>query len=111
MNYPRLWPPSRVTAADRPSIPMTFVSPGRGIAEIKRMYSRPGSTGVGTAILVHLESEAARMGYDALWLETRAINERAVRFYERRGYSRIPNYGKYIGNPNAVCFEKRLIGS
>ncbi len=82
-----------------------------GIAEIKRMYSRPGSTGVGTAILAHLETEAAGMGYEALWLETRVINERAVRFYERRGYSRIPNYGKYIGNPNAVCFEKRLMGS
>jgi ribosomal protein S18 acetylase RimI-like enzyme len=82
-----------------------------GIAEVKRMYSRPGSAGVGSAILAYLEAEAAGMGYKALWLETRLVNERAVRFYEKRGYSRIPNYGKYIGNPKAVCFEKRLRGS
>ncbi len=82
-----------------------------GIAEIKRMYSRPGSAGVGSTILAYLETEAASMGYKALWLETRLVNERAVRFYERRGYSRIPNYGKYIGNPKAVCFEKRLMRS
>jgi ribosomal protein S18 acetylase RimI-like enzyme len=48
------------------------------------------------------------MGYRAVWLETRLINECAVRFYEKRGYSRIPNFGKYRGNPQAVCFEKRL---
>ena len=48
------------------------------------------------------------MGYHALWLETRLVNERAVRFYESRGYKRIPNFGKYVGNTAAVCFEKRL---
>jgi hypothetical protein len=31
-----------------------------------------------------------------------------VTFYERRGYSRIPNFGKYVGKEEAVCFEKRL---
>jgi GNAT superfamily N-acetyltransferase len=80
-----------------------------GIAEVKRMYSRPGMRGAGSAILAFLESEARVLGYKALWLETRLVNERAVRFYERRGYRRIPNFGKYVGNPKAVCFEKRLI--
>lgn len=81
------------------------------IAEVKRMYSRPGSVGVGSALLAYLEIEAANMGYSVIWLETRLVNERAVRFYERHGYSRIPNYGKYRGNSKAVCFEKRLRGS
>lgn len=81
-----------------------------GIAELKRMYSRPGTTGVGSAILAFLESEASALGYKALWLETRIVNERAVSFYERKGYRRIQNFGKYDGNPKAVCFEKRLIG-
>lgn len=81
-----------------------------GIAELKRMYSRPGTTGVGSAILAFLESEASALGYKALWLETRIANERAVSFYERKGYRRIQNFGKYDGNPKAVCFEKRLIG-
>ncbi|CAG0936045.1 amino-acid N-acetyltransferase [Thermoflexales bacterium] len=80
------------------------------IAEVKRMYSRPGSRRVGSAILAYLETEAAKMEYSVFWLETRLVNVRAVRFYARRSYSRIPNYGKYLGNPEAVCFEKRLRG-
>lgn len=79
-----------------------------GVAEIKRMYSRPSAAGAGSAILAFLEAEATSLGYEVLWLETRIVNQRAVSFYERRGYSRIPNFGKYIGNTKAVCFEKRL---
>ncbi len=79
-----------------------------GVAEIKRMYARHGTSGVGSAVLRHLEAEAAALGYQALWLETRLVNRRAVDFYEARGYVRIANYGKYIGNPLAVCFEKQL---
>jgi ribosomal protein S18 acetylase RimI-like enzyme len=78
------------------------------IAEIKRMYARPGNPGTGSAILTFLEREAMALGYDTLWLETRSINARAVRFYEARHYRRIPNYGKYAGNPLAVCFAKTL---
>jgi len=79
-----------------------------GIAEIKRMYARHGTSGVGSAVLRFLETEAALLGYQAIWLETRLVNRRAVDFYEARGYARIPNYGKYVGNPLAVCFEKQL---
>jgi GNAT superfamily N-acetyltransferase len=79
-----------------------------GVAEIKRMYARHGTTGVGSAVLRFLETEATAMGYQAVWLETRLVNRRAVDFYAARGYTRIPNYGKYIGNPLAVCFEKQL---
>lgn len=79
-----------------------------GVAEIKRMYARPGHRGVGSAILMYLEREAAALGYAALCLETRLVNQRAVAFYEARQYQRIPNYGRYIGNPLAACFSKRL---
>lgn len=79
-----------------------------GVAEIKRMYARHGTSGVGSAVLRYLEEEAVAMGYQAIWLETRLVNRRAVDFYEARGYTRIANYGKYIGNPLAVCFEKQL---
>ncbi|WP_346900410.1 GNAT family N-acetyltransferase [uncultured Roseibium sp.] len=78
------------------------------IAELKRMYAVPGSRGVGLAILRYLERQARADGYEGLWLETRRVNDRAVRFYERNGYARIPNFGKYAGRPEAVCFEKRL---
>ncbi|MHA4867130.1 GNAT family N-acetyltransferase [Duganella sp. PWIR1] len=79
-----------------------------GVAEIKRMYARHGTSGVGSALLRFLEAEAVICGYQAVWLETRLVNRRAVDFYEARGYRRIANYGKYIGNPLAVCFEKQL---
>ena len=82
---------------------------GQGdVGEIKRMFARPGTAGVGSAVLRFLEAEAARLGYTTLRLETRLVNARAVAFYERRGYVRIANYGRYVGKPEAACFEKRL---
>lgn len=81
---------------------------GAGVAEIKRMYSRRAVPGVGTAVLHFLEAEAQKLSYDALRLETRIINSRAMAFYERLGYSRIPNFGKYAGRTEAACFEKKL---
>lgn len=79
-----------------------------GVAELKRMYARPGSRGVGAAVLAQLESAARELGYRAVWLETRVVNERAVSFYERHGYRRIENFGRYAGNAAAVCFGKAL---
>jgi ribosomal protein S18 acetylase RimI-like enzyme len=79
-----------------------------GVAELKRMYALRGTGGVGSAVLGFLEDQAVALGYQALWLETRLVNRRAVDFYEKHGYRRIANYGKYIGNPLAVCFEKQL---
>jgi ribosomal protein S18 acetylase RimI-like enzyme len=79
-----------------------------GVAEIKRMYSRPGNPGVGSAILAFLELQAAALGYSTVWLSTRAINQRALEFYRARGYTPIRNYGKYAGNPESACFGKHL---
>lgn len=78
------------------------------VAELKRMYSRPGNPGAGSALLAFLEAAAAALGYRAIWLETRAVNQRAVSFYHARGYAQIPNYGKYVGNAAAVCLAKQL---
>lgn len=79
------------------------------IAEVKRVYARTKAAGIGTEILRYLEVQAQAMGYSALWLETRLMNNRAVSFYENKGYHRIPNYGKYVNNQEAVCFEKILV--
>lgn len=78
------------------------------VAEVKRMYARPGNPGAGRALLAFLEAEAAALGYRAIWLATRAVNQRAVRFYLARGYTPIPRYGKYAGNAEAVCLAKQL---
>ncbi|BBB58804.1 N-acetyltransferase [Undibacterium sp. KW1] len=79
---------------------------GEGAAEVKRMYAQV--SGVGLAVLAHLEAAAKEFGYLRLCLETRLINQRAVTFYEKHGYARIPNFGKYAGRTEAVCFEKIL---
>ncbi|SHH65456.1 GNAT family N-acetyltransferase [Massilia sp. CF038] len=73
-----------------------------GVGEIKRMYARPGTRGVGAAILAHLETQ----GFPELWLETRKVNARAVAFYRKHGYAEMPNYGQYIGRAEAICFRK-----
>lgn len=79
-----------------------------GVAEVKRMYARPGTKGVGASILAWMEREAAMLGYSEVWLETRRINSRAVNFYIKHGYSEIPNFGKYAERPEAICFAKKL---
>ena len=76
------------------------------VGEVKRMYARPGTRGVGLALLVYLEDTARGFGYRELWLETRRVNQRAVTFYLKNGYTEIPNYGKYAGRPEAACFSK-----
>jgi ribosomal protein S18 acetylase RimI-like enzyme len=78
------------------------------IAEIKRMFARPGTRGVGGALLRFLLQEAQRFGYTATRLSTRRVNERAVAFYERHGYRRIAGYGRYADSAVSVCFEKAL---
>ena len=78
------------------------------IAEVKRMFAKTKDNGVGSEILQYLEKQAKELGYSALWLETRLINKNAVSFYEKKGYHRISNYGKYRDRPEAVCFEKKI---
>lgn len=77
-------------------------------AEIKRMYARKKSSGVGGKILAYLEEQAKEFGYSRIVLETRKCNEKAVSFYQHHGYKVIKNYGKYVERPEAVCFEKIL---
>lgn len=78
-------------------------------AEIKRMYAKEKSKGIGNRILSYLEDQAHDMGYKTLRLETRIANTKAVSFYERNGYRKIANYGKYAGRENSICFEKNLL--
>jgi putative acetyltransferase len=78
--------------------------------EIKRMYVVPHRRGAGvsTAILAHLEAEARRRGWERLVLETGDEQPDAVRFYEREGYTRIPNFGYYADSQLSLCYEKRF---
>lgn len=81
-----------------------------GVVEIKRMYVRSEArgTGVATALLAQLEQAARDLGAPALVLETGTEQRRAIRFYEREGYTRIANFGPYVGAPLSVCYAKVL---
>lgn len=79
-------------------------------AEIKRMFVRSNNRGSGAAVAVlrSLEERATKRGWTRLVLETGFAQPDAIRFYEREGYVRIPNFGYYIGNADSVCYGKTL---
>ena len=79
-------------------------------AEVKRMFVHPEhrGTGVSTALLSQLENFGRERGYARLVLETGDQQPDAVRFYEREGFTRIPNFGYYVGSAHSLCFEKHL---
>jgi putative acetyltransferase len=81
-----------------------------GVMEVKRMFTKPGSRGRGTAseILTGLEQWTAELGGVKCILETGKRQVEAVRLYKRMGYKQIPNYGQYAGMENSLCFEKEL---
>ena len=60
------------------------------------------------ALLRALEAQAAADGHTRLVCETRRVNDVAVAFYLRAGWTVCESYGKYVGRPETVCFEKRL---
>jgi ribosomal protein S18 acetylase RimI-like enzyme len=86
---------------------------GPGIAEIKRMFVDPEHRGRGysKAMLMLLERMASESGYTALRLETRPLQHAAIALYEKLGYVRIPNYGRYEGKQECLCYEKSIAGA
>lgn len=81
-----------------------------GSMEIKRMYTLPELRGQGIAsmVLAELEKWSIESGYKKCILETGWRQPDAISLYKKSGYSIIPNYGKYAGMENSVCFEKKL---
>ena len=78
--------------------------------EVKRMYTLPELRGKGFAskVLSELEKWAAELSYQKCVLETGNRQPDAIGLYKKSGYKIIPNYGKYAGVENSVCFEKTL---
>lgn len=78
--------------------------------EVKRMFvpEDERSKGIATIVLKELELWAAELGFTKCVLETGLKQPEAIRLYEKNGYTKIPNYGQYIGMENSVCFEKRI---
>lgn len=76
--------------------------------EVKRMFVVPDRRGSGVATLVLRSLEGAardELGWDRLVLETGDRQPDAIRFYEREGYTRIPNFGYYAASEYSLCYE------
>jgi GNAT superfamily N-acetyltransferase len=78
--------------------------------EIKRMFVKPDMRSIGIAgkILSELEKWAVENEFSELILETGIKQPEAIRFYTKKGYAVIDNFGQYIGNSNSICMSKYL---
>ena len=84
--------------------------PDGEVAEIKRMFTRAEARrrGVGRAMLLAVEDSARAAGRTRTALETGALQPEAIAMYEAAGYRRIPNFGYYRHEPDAVCYGRQL---
>jgi putative acetyltransferase len=83
---------------------------GPSIGELKRMYVGPQYRGRGIArvLLAELEKLAARLGYQRIRLATGVRQPEAIALYEKCGYTLVAPYGKYVGDPLCLCYNKWL---
>ena len=82
-----------------------------GIAELKRMFVRPGfqNLGLGRALMEKAIELAKELGYEKIRLDTLDTMLPAIHLYKTYGFNEIP---AYYHNPisNAVYFELKISG-
>ncbi|HEX3548785.1 MAG TPA: GNAT family N-acetyltransferase [Candidatus Elarobacter sp.] len=73
--------------------------------EVKRLYVRPEyrARRIAGALMDALEAYARDIGVLALYLDSRADFQAAIRLYERRGYEHVPRFND---NPEAAVFMR-----
>ena len=78
--------------------------------EIKRMFVFPEMRGkqLAAGLLQELEKWAVEEGNTTAVLETGLRQVEAQRLYAVAGYSRIENYGQYVGMEDSICYWKEL---
>ena len=78
--------------------------------EVKRMFVplHKRGRGIASTILKALETWCQEIGIKKCVLETGKNQPEAIALYKKNHYNIIPNFGKYEGVENSVCFEKEL---
>ena len=78
--------------------------------EMKRVFVRKEYRGknIGGAILAELISQAEKMGFRRMILETGDFLAASVRLYKRYGFEKIENYGAYEDMPESLCMGQSL---
>ena len=82
---------------------------GAQIAELKRMYLKPGfqKRGIGKALLEKALELAKELGYKKIRLDTLASMTSAINLYKAAGFYNIEAY-YFNPEPNALYFEKEF---
>ena len=80
------------------------------VMEVKRMFVllNKREQGIASTILSALETWCKELDIKKCILETGKNQPEAIALYKKNHYNIIPNFGKYIGVENSVCFEKEL---
>ena len=55
-----------------------------------------------------LQTEAVRLGYKSMRLETGNRQSPAMELHESYGFSRIERFGGYVDDPASVCYQLNL---
>jgi len=81
-------------------------------AEIKTMHVLPSvrANGIGSALVRHVVSQAAKAGFTRLSLETGGSDAFAPsrRLYAREGFAPCEPFGHYVGDPFSYCMSRML---
>ena len=87
-----------------------LVDPCGEYGEVKRMYVRPSSRGmgVGAALLAALLAQARARGLRLVRLETGIAQPEALRLYERFGFRRRAPFGAYREDRLSLFMELQL---
>lgn len=87
-----------------------LVDRGDGTAELKRMFVRADvrRLGAASALLDAVEREARARGIRLMRLETGPKQPEAIALYAGHGYEQIPQFGRYVGDPDSYCMQKSL---
>jgi putative acetyltransferase len=78
--------------------------------EVKRMFVplHKRGQGIASTVLSALEIWCRELDIKKCILETGKNQPEAIALYKKNLYNIIPNFGKYEGVENSVCFEKEL---
>ena len=93
---------------------LVFLRRGSRRARLHSIVVAPGArgTGLGTRLLGAAERAARAAGCEALALEVRTSNRRAIALYERRGYVRIGRIARYYDDGvDAWRYAKPLVSA
>lgn len=77
---------------------------GESAIEIVRIYSQKEwiKGGVGPALITTCLEEAARRGFDTIWLDVWAYNPRAIAFYKKWGFVEVGNQAFQLGDETQI---------